>query len=102
MSKEEACATVDAALGRLEVPLQLLADGGTPVSWVDDYRDGAKTFHKVGKEGPGTVGYFAEGLGGDLDRLVTALDGQQTAAAKAIGDVVTNRARNLKGACARD
>lgn len=99
VSKEEACATVDAALDRLEVPLQLLADGGTPVSWTDDYRDGAETFHKVGKTGPGTVGSFAEGLGKDLDRLVTALDTEQTGAAKAIGDVVTNRVRNLKNAC---
>ncbi|WP_159031103.1 hypothetical protein [Streptomyces acidiscabies] len=99
MTKQEACAQVDAALDRLELPLQLLADGGTPVSWTDDYRDGAKTFHKVGVEGPGTVGYFAEGLGGDLDRLVAALNNEQTGAVKAIGDVVTNRIRNLKYAC---
>ncbi|BBC37391.1 hypothetical protein SGFS_086850 [Streptomyces graminofaciens] len=43
--------------------------------------------------------YFAEGLGGDLDRLVLALKRHQTAAAKAIGEVVTARARNLKYAC---
>ncbi|MEU0411737.1 hypothetical protein ABZ307_28500 [Streptomyces griseorubiginosus] len=99
VSKNEACAQVDAALDRLEVPLQLLADGGTPVSWTDAFEDGAVTFHKVGRAGPGTVGYFAEGLGGDLDRLVAALNSEQTASAKAVGDVVTNRVRNLKNAC---
>lgn len=99
VSKTKACARVDATLDRMELPLQLLADGGTPVSFTDDYMSGAKTFHQIGKQAPGTVAYFAEGLGGDLDRLVTALDGQQTAAAKAIGDVVTNRVRNLKNSC---
>ncbi|MFJ8935344.1 hypothetical protein ACIRL0_06445 [Streptomyces sp. NPDC102365] len=98
-TRAEACATVNAALERLETPLQLLAEGGTPVSWTDDYRDGAKTFHQVGKTGPGAVGSFSEGLGDDLDRLVVALDKQQTAAAKAIGDVVTNRVRTLKYTC---
>ncbi|MFD7242787.1 hypothetical protein [Streptomyces massasporeus] len=90
---------MDAALQRLEVPLDLVADGDTPVSWVDDFWDGAKVFHRVGREGPGTVAYFADGLGGDLDRLVTAPDAQQAAAAKAIGEVVTNRVRNLTNAC---
>ncbi|MGC5565353.1 hypothetical protein ACPYPG_21295 [Streptomyces sp. FR-108] len=98
-TRTEACATVSAALGRLEVPLQLLAEGGTPVSWTDDYRDGAKTFHRVGKTGPGMVGSFSEGLGSDLDRLVVALDKEQTAAVKAIGNVVTNRVRTLKYTC---
>lgn len=53
----------------------------------------------MGREGLGTVAYFAEGLGGDLDRLALALKRHQTAAAKAIGEVVTARARNLKYAC---
>ncbi|MEU1554304.1 hypothetical protein ABZ517_16495 [Streptomyces scabiei] len=90
---------MDAALDRLDLPLDLLADGGTPVSWSDDFRKAAVTFHQVGREAPGTVAYFAEGLGGDLDRLVPALEHQQTATAKAIGEVVTNRVRNLKAAC---
>ncbi|WP_328839841.1 hypothetical protein [Streptomyces europaeiscabiei] len=59
----------------------------------------AKAFHQMGREGLGTVAYFAEGLGGDLDRLALALKRHQTAAAKAIGEVVTARARNLKYAC---
>ncbi|MCX4232794.1 hypothetical protein [Streptomyces ortus] len=98
-TRAEACATVNAALERLETPLQLLAEGGTPVSWTDDYRDGAKTFHRVGATGPGAVGSLSEGLGDDLDRLVVALDKEQTAAARAIGDVVTNRVRTLKYTC---
>lgn len=99
VGKTEACARVHATLDRLELPLQLLADGGTPVSWSEDFVDAAQTFHKVGREGPGTVASFAEGLGGDLDRLVTALDSGTTGAVPAIGDVVTNRIRNLKNAC---
>ncbi|MFB7111715.1 hypothetical protein [Streptomyces sp. NPDC056291] len=99
VSQKEACARVDSALDRLRDPLQLLADGGTPVSWTDDFRQGASVFHQIGQAAPGTVGYFTEGLGGDLDRLVTALDARENGAVPAIGDVITNRVRNLKNTC---
>ncbi|MFD6035714.1 hypothetical protein ACFWHF_14405 [Streptomyces griseoincarnatus] len=99
VSKKEACADVDAILGRMELPLQLLADGGTPVSFTDDYASGAKRFHQIGAQAPGAVAYLAEGLGGDLDRLVKALNTQQTGAAKAVGEVVTQRVVNLENAC---
>ncbi|MFD6296851.1 hypothetical protein ACFWFU_18765 [Streptomyces sp. NPDC060235] len=53
----------------------------------------------MGREAPGTVGYFAEGLASDLDRLVSVLEHQETAAVEAVGEIVTNRVRNLKNAC---
>ncbi|MBA5222208.1 hypothetical protein H1X69_12355 [Streptomyces griseoaurantiacus] len=99
ITQKAACARVDVLLDGLETPLELLADGTTPVSWSDDFRQAAPGFHQVGREGPGAVGYFAEGLGGDLDRLVPALEGRRTAEARAVGEVVTNRVRNLRNAC---
>ncbi len=99
ITREEACDRVGSGLERVREPLDLIADGGTPVSYSGDLRRAADVFTQIGQVGPDTVGYFAAGLGEDLNRLVAAMDDELTATAKAVGEVVTQRVVNLENAC---
>jgi hypothetical protein len=96
---EGTCPRLINILQTIEVPLQLIADGGTPVSFTDDLRRAGRELQGATYTTSGAVKTFATGLGGDLMALTDALDAGENGAAVARGDVVTNRVRNLRHAC---
>lgn len=90
---------ITSILQSIEVPLQLIAEGGTPVSFTDDLRRAGRELKGATYTTSGAVKTYATGLGGDLLTLTDALDAGENGAAVATGDVVTNRVRNLRHAC---
>lgn len=100
-SGEPPCVGVSRILQGIEVPLQLIEDGGTPVTFSADLRRAGRELKGVAKASYEPVKSYASGLGGDLLTLTDALDTGRSGAAVATGDVVTNRVRNLRHACTR-
>ncbi|MFE4651514.1 hypothetical protein [Streptomyces sp. NPDC056707] len=95
------CTGISRVLQSIEVPLQLIADGGTPVTFVEDLQAAGRQLQGLSAASPEPVKSYASGLSGDLLALVAALDAKENGAAVQIGDVVTNRVRNLRHACTR-
>jgi hypothetical protein len=99
VSTKASCAQARTALDGIRTPLDLLKQGGTPVSWTDDLRAAQARFAVLGAATNPPVGTFEAGLSEDLDRLTAALDAQETSTVHAVADVISGRINNLTYQC---